>query len=85
MSRALNDVYVATCDAAIYDYILDLGGKVVMTADTHGRCTDRTAEALIHIENDIGKQVDIVVMIQGGEPMLHPDMIDETIQPMLQD
>jgi len=85
LSQLLDDVYVATCDNIIYDYIRSLGGKAVMTADTHERCTDRTAEALLKIEADIGRHVDIVVMIQGDEPMLRPEMIDEALQPMLDD
>lgn len=85
MSQILDEVYVATCDSSIYDYVLSIGGKAVMTADTHERCTDRTAEALVHIERTLGKQFDIVVMIQGDEPMLHPSMIDEALQPMLKD
>ena len=32
MCNALNDVYVATCDKVIYEYINDIGGKAIMTA-----------------------------------------------------
>ncbi len=85
MSKALREVYVATCDKEIADYVISIGGKVVMTADTHERASDRTAEAMIKIEQESERCVDIAVMIQGDEPMLYPKMIDEAIKPMLED
>lgn len=83
MSHTMSEVYVATCDEEIARYVRGIGGRAVMTADTHTRCTDRTAEALAHIEADTGRRADIVVMIQGDEPMLRPEMIDEAVQPLL--
>ena len=85
MSKSLNDVYVATCDLEIKNAVESIGGKVVMTKDTHERASDRTAEAMSKIEREINKVVDIVVMVQGDEPMLHPEMIDNSIKPMLED
>jgi len=85
MAANLTEVYVATCDKEIYDYIESVGGKAVMTKDTHERCSDRTAEAVQKIEAETGERVDIVVMVQGDEPMVEPDMIDEAISPMLAD
>lgn len=83
MSRLLTEVYVATCDQVVYDYITSKGGKAIMTADTHERASDRAAEALLKVEAETGQQVDIVVMIQGDEPMTVPEMIDEAVQPLL--
>jgi 3-deoxy-manno-octulosonate cytidylyltransferase (CMP-KDO synthetase) len=83
MSSLLNDVYVATCDKEIFDYIEGVGGKAVMTADTHERASDRTAEALLKIEKVTGKKVDIVVMLQGDEPMITSGMIQAAVQPLL--
>lgn len=85
LSEMLNEVYVATCDKEIYEYIECIGGKAVMTADTHERASDRTAEALLTIEKETGKKVDIVVMIQGDEPMVTPDMITASVEPLLSD
>lgn len=85
MSSLLDELYVATCDQQIIDYIVGIGGMAIMTADTHKRASDRTAEALLHIENDTRQNVDIVVMIQGDEPMLRPQMIDEAVRPLLED
>jgi 3-deoxy-manno-octulosonate cytidylyltransferase (CMP-KDO synthetase) len=83
MSNLLNEVYVATCDNEIYDYIESIGGKAVMTANTHERASDRTAEALLKIEETTGEKVDIVVMLQGDEPMITPDMIQAATQPLI--
>ena len=83
MSDLLKEVYVATCDQEIYDYIVGMGGKAVMTADTHERASDRTAEALLKIEKETGEKVDIVVMLQGDEPMITPEMIQAAVQPLI--
>src|SRR5882724_7082993 len=85
MSKTLDEVYVATCDEEIADYIHSVGGKAIMTSPDHQRASDRTAEALQHIEDETGQRADIVVMIQGDEPMLRSAMIDEAVAPMLKD
>jgi 3-deoxy-manno-octulosonate cytidylyltransferase (CMP-KDO synthetase) len=76
---------VATCDREIYDYIESIGGTAVMTGDQHERASDRCAEALIEIEKANNTRYDIVVMVQGDEPMTHPDMITEAVRPMQED
>lgn len=85
MSQILSEVYVATCDREIYHYIESVGGKPVMTRDTHERASDRAAEAMIKIEKESNTRVDIAVMIQGDEPMIYPEMIDEAVKPMMAD
>ena len=85
MSKTLDEVYVATCDQEIYNYIESIGGKAVMTSDCHERCSDRCAEAMLKIEQDTGVQCDIMVMVQGDEPLTFPEMIDEAITPMIED
>lgn len=85
MSELLDDVYVATCNQEVVDYVESIGGKAVMTADTHERASDRTAEAVEIIEAQTGAAVDIVAMIQGDEPMLMPEMIDEAVRPIVDD
>ena len=81
----LRETYVATCDREIYDYVVSIGGKALMTADTHERCSDRTAEAMLKVESKTGQRVDIVVMVQGDEPMITPVMIERALTPMLAD
>ena len=85
MCQDLLDTYVATCDLEIFDYITSIGGKAVMTSDVHERATDRTAEAMLKIEQELGQKVDVVVMVQGDEPMVTPEMISESLQPFSND
>jgi 3-deoxy-manno-octulosonate cytidylyltransferase (CMP-KDO synthetase) len=81
----LSDTYVATCDKEIYNYLFSIGGKAIMTADTHERCTDRTAEAMLKIEKLTGNKIDIVVMVQGDEPMVTSKMIEQAVKPLIDD
>lgn len=76
---------VATCDAEVRDYVESIGGVAVMTSDRHERASDRCAEALEKLEAQRGMRFDIVVMVQGDEPMTHPDMITEAVTPMQRD
>lgn len=76
MSEKLTDTWVATCDQEIFDYIESIGGKAVMTKDTHERCGDRVAEAMLKIEDMTGKKIDICVLVQGDEPLTTPEMVD---------
>ena len=85
MSRLLNAVYVATCDNEIADYMRRIGGQTIRTKDSHQRASDRCAEALSKIEKTSRKRADIVVMIQGDEPMVRPDMIEDAIRPLLKE
>jgi 3-deoxy-manno-octulosonate cytidylyltransferase (CMP-KDO synthetase) len=85
MCQLLNEIYVATCDQVVCNYIESIGGQAIMTADTHERASDRTAEAMLKAELMTGERVDIVVMIQGDEPMIVPEMLSQAIQPMCED
>ena len=82
-SSRLTTTAVATCDKEIYDYIESIGGIAVMTCARHERASDRCAEALVKIEKMNKTKYDIVVLVQGDEPMTHPEMIDEAVAPML--
>ena len=84
MCNLLDEVYVATCDKVIFDYITDIGGKAIMTSKSHDRASDRVSEAMIKIENNNNCKVDIVVLIQGDEPMTTPKMIEMAISPLIQ-
>jgi 3-deoxy-manno-octulosonate cytidylyltransferase (CMP-KDO synthetase) len=80
LALGLEAAYVATCDKAIAEYVRSIGGKAVMTASTHNRATTRTAEALEIIERETGEKIDIVVMVQGDEPLIAPETIGETLK-----
>jgi len=84
-SPLLTMTAVATCDQEIFDHIESIGGKAVMTENTYERASDRCSEALLKLEAENNTRYDIVVMVQGDEPMTHPNMIAEAVQPMLDD
>ncbi len=71
---------LATCDEEIRAFSEEKGYPVIMTADTHTRALDRVAEAAEKCGVDIADN-DIVVCVQGDEPMMRPDMIDTVIKP----
>lgn len=76
---ALDDVMLATCDDEIASVANTFGARVAMTSALHERASDRVAEAA---SND---PADIVVMIQGDEPMIRPEMISAAVAPLLSD
>jgi 3-deoxy-manno-octulosonate cytidylyltransferase (CMP-KDO synthetase) len=71
---------VATCDKEIMDFCQKRKIPSVITSSKHKRCLDRVYEAANKIK-DI-KDKDIVVCVQGDEPMLIPDMIQKSIIPL---
>jgi len=79
LSTVLDDVYVATDSQVIYDIVESHGGKAIMTSVEHQTGSDRLAEAAQTIE------ADIIVNIQGDEPLLEPEHIDKVVQPLLED
>ena len=78
LCKNLKDVYVATCDIEIYDYILSIGGKCILTKDSHERATDRTAEAFKKIYKK-DKEINDILMVQGDEPLVDPSLLDKMI------
>jgi 3-deoxy-manno-octulosonate cytidylyltransferase (CMP-KDO synthetase) len=84
-SSLVTRTVVATCDQVIFDYIHAIGGEAVMTSNRHERASDRCAEALVYLEKAHAEQYDIVVMVQGDEPMTQPNMLNEALQPMIDD
>lgn len=81
-SRLLDYVYVATDDERIFNLIKTSGGNVIMT----GQCesgSDRCWEALQKIEQDLNQTAEIVINIQGDEPLVDPRNIDLLIETLL--
>ena len=78
-SKLLNDVYAATDDDRIFEFVKSFGGKVIMTSPDHRTGTDRLCEAVGKIKTDI------VVNIQGDEPFISPKVIDDAVTPLLND
>ncbi len=80
MAKLIQEVYVATCDYEIAEEINGWNGKVIMTSSHHERASDRTAEALTKIEQAEGKKIDVIIMLQGDEPLINPDCLDELVK-----
>jgi len=74
-SKILSDVIVATDHQLIYDCIRENGGKAIMTSVDCQSGSDRIAEALI--QNPALQHSKIIVNIQGDEPGLMPETIDQ--------
>ncbi len=81
----LDEVYIATCDEEIRVAAKRFGCKAIMTSPAHERASDRVAEAAEVIEASERRTSDIVVMIQGDEPMITGEMIKIAVDPMLLD
>lgn len=74
---SLNYVVVATDDARIADHVNAFHGNVIMTSSDHPSGTDRCNEALKHLlTTNPNQQFDVVVNIQGDEPLIDPTQID---------
>ena len=78
-SKLLDELFVAVDNEIVYKRVEEFGGKAVMTKAEHKSGTDRIAEALEKID------ADIVVNIQGDQPLFDSNMINEAVQPMLDD
>jgi 3-deoxy-manno-octulosonate cytidylyltransferase (CMP-KDO synthetase) len=78
-SRRLEALVVATDDERILRAVGAFGGRAALTSKDHNTGTDRVAEVAR------GLDCEIVVNIQGDEPFVHPGMIDEIVEPLLED
>jgi len=78
----LSGVYVATDDERIADCVQGFGGKAILTGKTHPSGTDRIAEAARKL---LLKPDDIVINVQGDQPLFHPSLISTLIQPLIDD
>jgi 3-deoxy-manno-octulosonate cytidylyltransferase (CMP-KDO synthetase) len=74
-SKVLDMVYVATDDERIFNAVKAFGGRVMMTSPGHSSGTDRCAEAISRVEQELGEQFDVVLNIQGDEPFIEPQQI----------
>lgn len=84
MFNGWNALYLATCDAEIAAFGEAKGYPVIMTANTHNRAFERVAEAVENCPLDVVDD-DLIVCIQGDEPMMRPDMIDAVLTPFEED
>ena len=73
VSRLAEDVIVATDSETIFERVFAFGGKAIMTDKKHPSGTDRIAEVAASMDYDI------IVNVQGDEPLIRPEMIDDVI------
>lgn len=78
LSEKVDEVYVATPNEEIRSHVEAFGGKVIMTTDDVRRASDRVAQAATKIP-----KADIVINLQGDEPLVTPRMIDLALAPFL--
>ena len=78
-AELVQDVIVATDDARIVAAVKAFGGRAKMTSLDHKSGTDRVAEVMR------AETAEIVANVQGDEPLIDPRMIDEAIQPLVDD
>jgi 3-deoxy-manno-octulosonate cytidylyltransferase (CMP-KDO synthetase) len=72
-ARLADDVIVATDSETIFEQVLAFGGKAIMTDKKHPSGTDRIAEVAAAMDYDI------IVNVQGDEPLIRPEMINDVI------
>ena len=85
LCKEIDQVAVATCDQEIIDHVQSLGHQAIMTSNLHERASDRCAEAVSKIEVAHKTNYDIVVMVQGDEPMTDPRMLSDVLRPFTDD
>ncbi len=80
--RSWDKLFVAGCDKEIYDYCVNTKIPYIATSKKHKRCLDRVFEAANKIAKGKYKisKSDIIVCVQGDEPMLRPDMIETVVR-----
>lgn len=78
-TRTVDRVIVATDDERIRAAVEAFGGEVQMTREDHPSGTDRLAEVAGQIE------ADLIVNVQGDEPLIDPVMIEAAVAPLIDD
>jgi 3-deoxy-manno-octulosonate cytidylyltransferase (CMP-KDO synthetase) len=78
LSPNIDRTVIATCDDEIADAVRAHGAEVVMTADSHPGCVDRTDEAVALIAPEMADD-GLVLMVQGDEVLVSPQMCDDII------
>ena len=77
--ETLENVIVATDNNLIKNEVIQFGGNVIMTSENHKSGTDRCAEALVKYEKETGKSFDIIINIQGDEPLIQKEHLTKLI------
>ena len=73
-AKKVDDIYIATDNQEIADSVKSFGGKYILTSEKHQSGTDRIAEAVKNID------VDLIINVQGDEPLIDPSLIDSFVE-----
>lgn len=73
-AKLVDQVLIATDDKRVFDRVKEFGGRAVMTAAEHKSGTDRLAEVARDLD------AEIIVNVQGDEPLIRPEMINQAIK-----
>lgn len=79
LADKLDVVVVATDDERIASHVKNFGGIAIMTSKDHINGTSRCTEALKIFEQNDNNRFDIVINIQGDEPFIQPEMINQVV------
>ncbi|RPD93439.1 3-deoxy-manno-octulosonate cytidylyltransferase [Aureibaculum marinum] len=79
VKKVMTNVLVATDDERIERVVKSFGGNVVMTSDKHNTGTNRCLEAYKIFKSKFDIDFDVVINIQGDEPLLEPEQIRQLI------
>jgi 3-deoxy-manno-octulosonate cytidylyltransferase (CMP-KDO synthetase) len=80
--KSWKKLILATCDKEIMEFAKKKNIPAVFTSNKHKRCLDRVCEAILKLEkNEKIKDTDMIICVQGDEPLLYPNMITNTLKP----
>tara|TARA_Y100000591_G_scaffold310059_1_gene311996 strand:+ start:115 stop:909 length:795 start_codon:yes stop_codon:yes gene_type:complete len=80
MFNKWKNLLIATCDDEIKNFSEKKKFPVIMTSKKHKRCLDRVHEAILKLSKLV-KEDDIIICVQGDEPMMRPEMINNCVKP----
>jgi len=79
LAQSVDEVVIATCDSEIADVANQFGATVVMTSPDHLNAVDRTVETIAILQSTSSLPIDIVVLVQGDEPLLNPEALNQMV------
>jgi len=78
-----NDLYIATCDKEIENFAKEKKFNCIMTSKKHLRASDRVEEAMLKIEKNKKIKYDVIVLLQGDEPLINKSMLNKIVNTMI--
>jgi 3-deoxy-manno-octulosonate cytidylyltransferase (CMP-KDO synthetase) len=76
LAQQVDHVVIATCDEAIARVAQEYGAPIAWTSDAHTNAVDRTAEAASALLQGGQSDIEVVLLVQGDEPLVQPSTLD---------